>query len=219
MYGLVATKPNNFCILGSMNLPQRKRNRMLGFDYSTEAIYFITSNCKDRLHHFGEVENGQMILNKFGEIAKNQIEWLAQQYPYLIIHNSIIMPNHIHILMEIDKGRIDEGQIDEGQSVRTSRDLSVQSPESSSKSPESSPKSLKIKSISSLMGAYKTTTSKLIHLAGNPHFEWHRSFYDNIVRNQIAYSKIDQYITDNPKKWKKDCFNTVYIHYFEEQNL
>jgi REP element-mobilizing transposase RayT len=88
-----------------MNLPQRKRNRMLGFDYSTEAIYFITSNCKDRLHHFGEVENGKMILNKFGEIAKNQIEWLATQYPYLIIHNSIIMPNHIHILMEIDKGR------------------------------------------------------------------------------------------------------------------
>jgi REP element-mobilizing transposase RayT len=206
-----------------MNLPQRKRNRMLGFDYSTEAIYFITSNCKDRLHHFGEVENGKMILNKFGEIAKNQIEWLAEQYPYLIIHNSIIMPNHIHILMEIDKGRIDERQ-----SVRTSRDLSVQLPESSSQlpesssqlpesssqlresssqSPDSSPKSLKIKSISSLMGAYKTTTSKLIHLAGNPHFEWHRSFYDNIVRNQIAYSKIDQYITDNPKKWKKDLFN------------
>jgi len=200
-----------------MNLPQRKRNRMLGFDYSTEAIYFITSNCKDRLHHFGEVENGEMILNKFGEIAKNQIEWLATQYPYLIIHNSIIMPNHIHILMEIDKGRKDKGQIDEGQSVRTSRDLSVQlpesssqSPESSSQSPESSPKSPKIKSISSLMGAYKTTTSKLIRLAGNPHFEWHRSFYDNIVRNQISYSKIDQYITDNPKKWKKDVFNTEY---------
>jgi len=192
-----------------MNLPQRKRNRMLGFDYSTEAIYFITSNCKDRLHHFGEVENGKMILNKFGEIAKNQIEWLAEQYPYLIIHNSIIMPNHIHILMEIDRERIDERQ-----SVRTSRDLSVQLPESSSQLPESSsqlressPKSLKIKSISSLMGAYKTTTSKLIHIAGNPNFEWHRSFYDNIVRNQIAYSKIDQYITDNPKKWKKDLFN------------
>ncbi len=193
-----------------MNLPQRKRNRMLGFDYSTEAIYFITSNCKDRSHHFGEVENGEMILNKFGEIAKNQIEWLAGQYPYLIIHNSIIMPNHIHILMEIDKGRKDKRQIDEGQSVRTCRDLSVQLPESSSQSPESSPKSQKIKSISSLMGAYKTTTSKLIHLAGNPHFEWHRSFYDNIVRNQIAYSKIDHYITDNPKKWKKDVFNTEY---------
>jgi REP element-mobilizing transposase RayT len=204
-----------------MNLPQRKRNRMLGFDYSTEAIYFITSNCKDRLHHFGEVENGKMILNKFGEIAKNQIEWLAEQYPYLIIHNSIIMPNHIHILMEIDKGRIDERQ-----SVQTSSDLSVQlpelsfqSPELSSQSPESPPKSLKIKSISSLMGAYKTTTSKLIHLAGNPHFEWHRSFYDNIVRNQIAYSKIDQYITDNPKKWKKDCFNKIFKPYFGEQNL
>ena len=198
-----------------MNLPQRKRNRMLGFDYSTEAIYFITSNCKDRLHYFGEVENGEMILNKFGEIAKNQIEWLSEQYPYLKIHNSIIMPNHIHILMEIDRRRIDDGQINDGQindgqSVRTSRDLSVQLPESSSQSPESSLKSQKIKSISSLMGAYKTTTSKFIHLAGNPHFEWHRSFYDNIVRNQIAYSKIDQYITDNPKKWKKDLSNTEY---------
>lgn len=78
---------------------------MLSFDYSTEAVYFITSNCKDRLHYFGEVENERMMLNKFGEIAKNQIEWLAKRYPYLIIHNLIIMPNHIHILMEIDKSR------------------------------------------------------------------------------------------------------------------
>ena len=61
----------------------RKQNRMKGFDYSSEAIYFVTICTKDKVHYFGKVENGRMILNEFGMIAENQINWLEKQYPYL----------------------------------------------------------------------------------------------------------------------------------------
>ena len=57
--------------------------------------------------------DGIMQLNDFGEIAKNQLEWLEKQYPYIELHNYIVMPNHIHILMEINRV------------VRTGRDLSL----------------------------------------------------------------------------------------------
>ena len=66
---------------------------------------------------------------------------------------------------------------------------------------------LKIKSLSSIIGALKTTSSKQIHIEGNLDFKWHRSFHDSIVKDVIAYSKIDQYINENPKKWKLDEFN------------
>ena len=34
----------------------RKRNRKLDFDYSSEAIYFVTICTQNRVHYFGKVE-------------------------------------------------------------------------------------------------------------------------------------------------------------------
>ena len=56
------------------------------------------------------------------------------------------------------------------------------------------------------MGALKTTSSKKIHLAGNLHFQWQRSFHDNIVKSENAYWNIYNYITQNPEKWENDTF-------------
>ncbi len=160
-------------------MKNRKRNRMLDFDYSQEAIYFLTSCCKNRINFFGEIVNNEMILNKYGEICQQQIEWLQNQYPYIEIHNYIVMPNHVHLLIEINR------------SISTRRNGN----------------DTKIKSISSLMGAFKTTTSKKIHHLGNEYFAWQRSFYDHIVRNNKRYEYIFNYITDNPKRWKEDTLS------------
>ena len=56
------------------------------------------------------------------------------------------------------------------------------------------------------MGAYKTTASKHIHLAGGLDFKWQRSFYDHIVRNYDDYMRIYRYITNNPANWDEDKF-------------
>jgi REP element-mobilizing transposase RayT len=157
----------------------RKPTRLQGYDYSNENTYFITTNCKNNIHHFGKVQYGEMQLNTYGKIADQQIHWLKAQYPYAMIHNYVIMPNHIQVLMELDHSK--------------------------------APANTKIKSISSLMGAYKTTTSKMIHLAGNPSFEWHRSFHDSIVRDFRAFCNIDAYITNNPIKWERERKNRQYV--------
>jgi REP element-mobilizing transposase RayT len=62
----------------------------------------------------------------------------------------------------------------------------------------------KIKSLSELIGAFKTTTSKQIHLAGNKEFRWQRSFHDHIVRNDKSFNFIHNYITNNPLSWELD---------------
>ena len=162
----------------------RKRNRKLGFDYSTEAIYFLTICTQDRVHYFGKIIDNEMILNEYGKIIDTQIQWLEKQYPYFILHNYIVMPNHVHILCEISNR-------DRSRPVPTTTQCVTP----------------KIKSISELIGAFKTTSSKKIHLTGNHIFKWQRSFHDHIVRNNISYNNIDNYITQNPVKWVEDTYN------------
>jgi len=184
---------------------ERKRNRMLGFDYSTEAVYFLTSCCQDRICHFGAVENNQMILNTFGKIAAQQIQWLPQQYPYLVLHNYVVMPNHVHVLLEINTANIFGND-----NVGNGRDHSLHynSQQHFQQHFQQQPKiPIKIKSISELMGAFKTTSSKLIHLAGNQEFKWQKSFYDHIIKNNKSYDNIYNYISNNPINWQNDTLN------------
>ena len=67
----------------------------------------------------------------------------------------------------------------------------------------------KIKSLSELMGAYKTTVSKPIHLTGYAELAWQRSFHDHIIRDEKSYERISNYIIHNPKIGHKDKFFNV----------
>ncbi|RYD79798.1 MAG: hypothetical protein EOP53_09060 [Sphingobacteriales bacterium] len=164
--------------------PERKSNRLQGYDYSKSGLYFVTSCVYEKVNDFGEIINSKMLLNQYGEIAQQQWFWLAQQYPYIKLHAFIVMPNHIHGIIEIKRSL----------AVRTGRDLSV---------PGAAPK---IKPLSQIIGAYKTTTSKLIRQAGLTEFAWHRSFHDHIIQDEEAFIKISDYIETNPALWEKDKF-------------
>lgn len=176
---------------------------MKGFDYSSDNLYFVTICVKDMLCCFGEVVemdcdgmgagrdlsvrdglenhveiNYVMKLNLYGLIVQERLGWLPVQYPYVSIHNSVVMPNHLHLILEIDSSSVS--------------------------------KEIKIKSLSSLMGAFKTTASKLIHETGFLEFAWHRSFHDHIIRDDKAYKNIHAYIDENPKNWfEDDLFRSV----------
>ncbi|MDP2088149.1 MAG: transposase [Flavobacteriaceae bacterium] len=182
-------------------MKNRKRNRMLGYDYSKDNLYFITICVQNKRCCFGNVvregneastreltviqnhENQnqlsfnnhyksiQMQLNEYGSIAQKQWQWLGEQYSYVKLHSFIIMPNHVHGIIEINRNLVSDN-------------------------------SVKIKSISELIGAFKTTTSKKIHLAGFTDFSWQRSFHDNIIRNKAAYNRISTYIETNADRWK-----------------
>ncbi len=134
---------------------------------------------------FGNVVNDEMELNEYGQIAFDQFNWLAEQYPYIDIRIFRVMPNHVHAIIEINR---------DFHPVRTGRDLSVRD------------EKIKIKSLSELMGAYKTTVSKNIHLAGYNNFAWHRSFHDHIIRDYDSYIRIYNYIQTNPQRWGQDKF-------------
>lgn len=47
----------------------RRSIRLQGYDYSRAGWYFITVCVKDRLHLFGDISNGEMILNDMGRVV------------------------------------------------------------------------------------------------------------------------------------------------------
>jgi len=160
-------------------IKERKPNRLQGYDYSQDNLYFVTSCVKNKVCCFGIICHGEMKPNNYGQIAEKQWHWLGEQYPYIVLHAFVVMPNHIHGIIEINRSVV----------VGTGRDLSLQS---------------KIKSLSELMGAYKTAVSKQIHLIDFPEFVWQRSFHDHIIRNEESYQNIINYILNNPSIWEKD---------------
>lgn len=80
-------------------------------DYSRDNHYFITTVVKNRLPYLGNIENGTMILNENGKIVLNQLNWLSKQYAYVKLHAHMVMPDHVHAIIEIDQNGINNQKI------------------------------------------------------------------------------------------------------------
>ena len=156
-----------------MYYPERKLNRLKNYDYSWPGYYFVNICAKNGQGTLGNVQGERIILNKYGEIVKKQWVWLEKQYSYIKHDAWIIMPDHLHGIIII-KG------------VGNGRDRSLR----------------KIKPLWEIIGAFKTTSSRLIHKSGLPQFQWQKSFYDHIIRNDHDLNRIREYIRNNPLKWK-----------------
>ena len=156
----------------------RQSIRLKRYDYSSPGYYYVTICTKHNIEYLGERKNGKMILNQFGNIVNQQWKWLSNQYKYVEIDEFAVMPNHFHGILIIDPTNVVNRR------VVTGRDLSLQ----------------KIKPLPELIGAFKTTSSKLIHQSGLDEFRWQRSFYDHIIRTETSLNKIQRYIMDNPLK-------------------
>jgi REP element-mobilizing transposase RayT len=63
-------------------------------------------------------------------------------------------------------------------------------------------------SVSRIIQHYKTACTKHIRSAcPEIDFEWQTRFYDHIIRNEVSFATISNYILNNPEKWKEDRFN------------
>lgn len=155
---------------------KRKRNRLKEYNYSNAGYYFVTICVNDRYDYFGKIENAKCVLNEFGKVAKQILESIPVLYPYVELDYYFIMPDHIHLIIIIDPSN-----------VVTGRDLS-----------QKDEKKQKIKSLSEIIGAFKTMTSKELHKKGLTEFKWQRSFYDRIIRNERELYLIRKYIEQNP---------------------
>lgn len=89
----------------------RRSVRLKGYDYSQAELYFITICCDKRRCLFGEISVWKMMLNQAGKIADAFWMEIPQHFPNAVLHEYIVMPNHIHEIVELktDVNAVDVG--------------------------------------------------------------------------------------------------------------
>ena len=163
-------------------------NRLNDWDYSTPCWYFVTICTKNFKCWFGEIINGDVILNDNGKIVKE--EWLKTKEIRLNVDLDyyVIMPNHFHgilIIKDVETSRRDVSKLKE----------TGQRPVSTKLQPNS---------LGSIIGQFKSICTKRINGIGKKSFVWQPRFYDHIIRNESDLRRIRTYIQNNPLKWELD---------------
>lgn len=158
-------------------LPQRKKNRLDSYDYSSCGTYFITVCTAGRRNLFWEsipeivgatIGRPQDIeLSKYGKIVDAAIKNISAVYPAIAIDSYVIMPNHIHLLLRIcadESGR-----------------------------PMVAPTVPQV--VNQLKGYVSKKAGETV---------WQKSFHDHVIRGREDYDEIEKYIYENPMRWQYD---------------
>ncbi|MBE6776712.1 MAG: transposase [Ruminococcaceae bacterium] len=91
-----------------MDLPERKQNRLENYDYSQNGAYFITICTKERKKILCEIVGANIVrpkLTRYGKIVDDAINLITNHYQTVTIDKYVIMPDHIHLLLQIHSDR------------------------------------------------------------------------------------------------------------------
>ena len=100
------------------DIHHRKSIRLKGYDYSQAGLYFITICVHDRKCLLGEIVGDEMILNDFGKIADECWLNIPGHFPNAVLHKHIIMPNHVHGIVELIQKGVPQNELPANQSPR-----------------------------------------------------------------------------------------------------
>jgi REP element-mobilizing transposase RayT len=160
----------------------RRGMRLKGYDYSQPGMYFVTICVHERQSKLGKITDSHILLSPYGEIAHDFWKTTSEHFPNAHIDEFIIMPNHIHAIVQIQ---------DEDATLRdrTSRNAKP--------------------TLGQIIAYYKYGTTKQINaLRDNAATKfWQGRFYDHIIRNHRELDAIRKYIQENVLKWELDRDN------------
>jgi len=185
---------------------ERKIIRLKGHDYSQKGYYFVTIEPFDYEYPFCKIINGKIKLNEIGKIIDDQWKWLFYQYHHIRKDEYVIMPDHFHAIIRILPDSQSYGNRKSSLDPQSNVRATLESPLDLRAGPDP-PVHLyqnhqKRLDLSHIIGAFKTTSSKLIHQAGYKNYKWKRSFHDRIIRDDELEIKRN-YIRKNPENWEK----------------
>lgn len=145
----------------------------------------MTICVRDRECLFGSIEDGDMRLGEIGHVVAESWKWLISRYQYIDSDEWVVMPNHLHGIIHIADDRRGGSRT---ASTRDSHDT------------------IKQKSLGSLIGAFKTVSTKKINQMRNTPggTVWQRNYYEHIIRSEHSLNEIRNYIVNNPATWRSD---------------
>jgi len=178
----------------------RRSIRLQHHDYSQAAAYFVTICVHARQCLFGEVVNGEMVLNDLGKIVEECWDDIAQHFDNVELDTFIIMPNHVHGII-VFTNTVGAGSPRPDAKLK-SNDKGA---ETADKGAETAPLR-KRRTLGNVVAYFKYQSTKRLNLHRHtPSFAvWQRNYYEHIVRDDADLNRIRQYIQRNPARWAED---------------
>ncbi len=166
--------------------------RLKNYDYGSDGWYFITICTVKRKHFFGELTRGEgaqdleegaqnlahphLHPSTMGEIAHLYWTEIPNHFPFVILDEFVIMPDHMHGLFYFDKP-----------------DYPYRIPRPNQFGPQS-------KNLASVIRGYKAAVKKYATMNNIP-FAWQSRYHDYVIRTENRLQIIRRYIRHNPYKW------------------
>jgi REP element-mobilizing transposase RayT len=190
--------------------------RLPNWDYGWNGSYFITICTANRDCFFGEIMDEEMQLLEIGEMANKFWLEIPEHFPFVKLDVHVVMPNHVHGIIVIDKtddGRNGIVELNDGdndvRNVETQNFASLPPPpqQHTNKQYPKNKFGPQSQNLASIIRGYKTGVTKYAR-NNNIDFGWQSRFHDHIIRNNAEYQRIKNYIINNPKNWNDDSLNT-----------
>ena len=172
----------------------RRSIRIKGYDYSSEGAYYVTIVAWHRDCIFGEIVDGETILNNLGRIADECWQAIPEHFPFVELGAYVIMPNHVHGIIIITDG---------------GRGAAMLRPYPRPYDDNSNPHKINVKpgSLGAIVRSYKSAVSYRIHKEYNATGIWQRNYYEHIIRDDKDLQNKTDYIIANPSLWDEDDNN------------
>ncbi|MBK8393018.1 MAG: transposase [Saprospiraceae bacterium] len=77
--------------------------RLEGYDYGRNGAYFITICTNNRQHFFGEIRESEFFPTDLGNLAEKFWLEIPDKFPFVELGNFVVMPDHTHGILVIDK--------------------------------------------------------------------------------------------------------------------
>ena len=186
----------------------RKNTRLPGYDYNTPGAYFLTLCTENRRCLLARIVETDLLdgpkieLLHYGKIAAQYINQLNNFYDHISVESYVIMPNHVHILLQV------KGEGPSRTPVPTDGDRMREGP---SRTPvptdggatREGPSVTKLQN--SVVSRFVSTFKRFCNKEYGQNI-WQSRSYDHVIRDQEDFDKHLQYIYENPFGWQKDEF-------------
>ena len=170
----------------------RRSIRLANWDYSWTGYYFVTICAAKGKMTFGNIEDGEMILNHVGRIVGNLWNEIPKHFSRVELDAFVVMPNHVHGILVIDGN--DNGEIVSRAEVGARHASPLR------------PCGAVPRSLGAIVGSFKSAVTKWVNenraTPGAP--VWQRNYYEHVIRDEGDLERIREYIATNPLRWEMD---------------
>jgi putative transposase len=184
----------------------RRSIRLKGYDYSSEGAYYVTIVTQGRECLFGEIIDGEMHINEYGEIVQKWWHDIPIHFPNVELGAFVIMPNHIHGLIFITTERRGEVVSPLDNPNNNIQDAYVDG--IYNLDGETPP--LRKPRLGQIVAYFKYQSTKEMNRIETDKAItkfWQRNYYEHIIRNEKDLQNKNDYIQANPLLWDADDDN------------